>query len=430
MKILRDESGQVLVLSVFCLPILLAFLALAVEVGLLFDAKRQLQTAADAAAIAGAAEINFGDFVSAAKTAATQNGFTNGTNGVTVQVNPSGTTVPSPASGAFAGQSGYLEVIISQVEPTYFMNFVNSIINLNFGTMTVSARSVAALGASQNCVYTLGTSGVDITVNGASQLNAPGCGILDNSSSSPAMSVSGSGMVTAGSVSVVGTAVTDNSGSKITPTAVNGVAPGSDPLAFLQPPSLASSSCVADPINGTFFAASAAKTVGPSSASGTVCYNGLNISNGATVTLTPGTYVINGTFTISGGATLNAGSGTTFYLPSTSTGTGYVNGSVDIAGGVTVTLVAPTSGTYNGILFYQDRSNPNTPTIAGGASATMKGILYFPDAQVNMSNGTGTNMFTPIIAKTLSITGGSTFQDNNYSGVNPSSPLSSPRLVE
>jgi hypothetical protein len=426
MKILRDESGQVLVLSVFCLPILLAFLALAVEVGLLFDARRQMQTAADAAAIAGAAEINYGDFVSAAKAAATQNGFTDGTSNVTVQVNPSGTTVPSPASGAFIGQSGYLEVIVSQVEPTYFMNFVNSIINLNFGTMTVSARSVAALGASQNCVYALKNSGVGLLVNGNSQFTAPGCGILVNSSSNPAMSVSGSGNVTAGSVSVVGVAVTDNSGSKITPTAVDGVAPGSDPLSFLQPPLNSSTSCVADPINGTWFAS---KTIGPAIAGGTVCYRGLNTGSG-TITLNPGTYVIDGALTMSNGVTIISPGATTFYISSTATGAGFVNGSVDLSGGVTATLVAPTSGTYNGILFYQDRGDSTAATITGGANATLKGILYFPDAQVNLSGGTSTTMFTPVIAASLSLTGGSSFQDNNYSGVNPSSPLTSPRLVE
>jgi hypothetical protein len=140
--------------------------------------------------------------------------------------------------------------------------------------------------------------------------------------------------------------------------------------------------------------------------------------------------VIDGALTISGGATLNAGSGTTFYLPSTSTGSGFVNGSVNIAGGVTVDLVAPTSGAYNGILLYQDHSNPTTASIVGGAHCTMQGILYFPDAQLNMSNGTGMTMATPMIVKSISITGGSTFQETNYSGVNPNSPLTSPRLVE
>jgi Flp pilus assembly protein TadG len=425
MKLRRDERGQVLVLAALWMTLLLGFLGLAVDTGFLFHARRVAQTAADCAAIAGAAELNYGDYATAAQTAATQNGVTNGTNGATVSVNPSGTTVPSPLYGAYTGKAGYVEVIITVSQPTYFMRiFTHS------SSMAVNARAVATVSSDQDCLYTLNTSATDITVNGASQLNAPGCGILDDSSSSTAMSVTGSGDVTAGSVGVVGTAYTDNSGSTITPTAVSGIAPLSDPLSFLTSPISSSSSCVADPINGTYYAASANKTIGPATSTGVVCYDGLNISNGATVNLNPGIYVINGEMSFGGGATINAPGGVTFYFPSTSTGSGFVDGSLNIAGGVTVTLIAPTSGTYDGILFYQDRSDPDAAYFAGGANSTFEGILYFPDAQLNMSNGTGTKMYAPIVANTISVTGGSTFTESNYSALNSSSPLASPRLVE
>ena len=56
MSRLRDERGQVLVMTAFCMACLLGALGLAVDCGVLFNARRQMQTAADAAAMAAATE--------------------------------------------------------------------------------------------------------------------------------------------------------------------------------------------------------------------------------------------------------------------------------------------------------------------------------------------------------------------------------------
>ncbi len=53
----RGEAGQTLVLFVFALAALLGFTALAIDVGLILHERRQLQNAADAAALAGAQEL-------------------------------------------------------------------------------------------------------------------------------------------------------------------------------------------------------------------------------------------------------------------------------------------------------------------------------------------------------------------------------------
>src|SRR6478752_5405869 len=86
MKRMRDESGQALILVALCLTCILGFVGFATDVGVLLHAKRNLQIAADAAAIAGANEINIDatQVVAAAKAASAQNGFTNGVNGTTV----------------------------------------------------------------------------------------------------------------------------------------------------------------------------------------------------------------------------------------------------------------------------------------------------------------------------------------------------------
>jgi Flp pilus assembly protein TadG len=109
----KPEKGQAIVVMAFALVGLLAFMALAVDVGFLRYEKRLLQTAADAAAIAGAAELSYGDVTSAAKADSAANGFTNGSSGVTVTVNN------PPLSGPHVSDSNYVEAIVSRTAPTY-----------------------------------------------------------------------------------------------------------------------------------------------------------------------------------------------------------------------------------------------------------------------------------------------------------------------
>src|SRR5215475_2110057 len=60
MRFRDDESGQMLVLTALCMTLLMGFLALAIDVGILFRAKRNVQIAADAGAIAGALHQQYG----------------------------------------------------------------------------------------------------------------------------------------------------------------------------------------------------------------------------------------------------------------------------------------------------------------------------------------------------------------------------------
>jgi hypothetical protein len=290
----------------------------------------------------------------------------------------------------------------------------------------VQTRAVAGLGTSTNCIYILGSSGTTVTVNNDGQLYAPGCGIMVNSSGTPAMAISGSANVTGAWVDVVGTATADNSGSKYTPAATTGVAPVSDPLAYLTPPSYTPSSCMPDPIS--HYQGGAKYSVGPGSAysttenGNTVCYTSLSLGvNGDSVTVNPGIYVITGSLS-TGSATVSGGDGVTFYLVG--------NGSVNIQNGSTISFTAPTSGAYNGILFYQDRSDTAAATVEGGASSSLKGILYFPSASLQIGNGTATTAYTPIVSKSLTLVGGSNLTDDDYASINSSDPLQSPRLVE
>jgi Flp pilus assembly protein TadG len=410
-----------MVLVALSMTMLIGMLGLAVDVGLLFNAKRKAQLSADSAAIAGAAELNFGDYASAAQAVAAENGFTNGVNGVTVSVNPSGTSTPSPQTGMYANKSGYLEVVISASEPTYFMRV------LGFTSMTVKARAVATLGSSDSCIYVLAINGTSLSLSNNAQLTSTSCGIMVDSNSGSAVSVSGSANIKASSMGVVGSTYTDNSGSKITPTPTTGIAPFSDPLAYLSPPSYTPSSCTADPLShygngGSSYSVGPGSTYSTTQSGNVVCYTSLTLGwNNDTVTINPGTYVITGPMTFASG-TVQGGDGVTFYL----TGTGSVN----IGNGANFTLTAPTSGTYDGILFYQNPSDTLAASIQGGANSTFSGILYFPAASLTIGNGTTSTVAAQMVAKTVTMVGGSTLINNSYSAINSSTPLASARLVE
>lgn len=396
---LLAEDGQTVILAVFCMSVLLGFLALAVDVGLLFHARRVAQTAADSGAIAGAEEINYGDVTEAAQADAARNGVSNGVQGASVTVNH------PPASGPYAGNTAYVEVITSQPQPTYFMNvFGRSSVN-------VVGRAVATPTPVQNCIYTLNPTGTDMGLSGGADVQMPGCGIIDNSGSTTALQVTGNSTLTASTIGIVGGYSISN-GSVINPNPSIAVSPTSDPLALLQPPAFSTSSCLPNPNYG----GGVTYTVG---SGGTMCFSGLSVAGGSTLTFNPGIYVINGTFSVSGGAALS-GSGVTFYLPQ--------GGSVSISGGGILNLKAPTSGPFNGILFYEDRSDTQSGLISGGANSTLQGIIYFPNAGLTLSGGTDSQTYASIIAGSLSFSGGTVLE--NYSIVNPATPLTAPRLVE
>lgn len=396
---LRDDSGQALVIGALCMALLLGFVSLGVEVGMLFAQQQAMQTAADGAAITGAQESNYGDISSAAKADAARNGFTDGSSNVTVTVNS------PPASGPNAGTANYVEVIISKQESTLFMSA------FGHGAVTVSARSVAALSTTQNCIYTMNTTGTDISITNGAKLTMANCNIYGNSSSSSDLSMSGGASLSVGGIDLVGGSSITN-GAKSSPTPSTGVTAVSDPLSYLSPPTY--SSCTADPNIG----GGKTTTIGPASG-GTICYNSLSIGGGAKVTLQPGMYVINGVLSFNGGSTIS-GTGVTFYLPP--------GASLNIGNGTDFSLAAPTSGTYNGILFYQDPKNTTSEALEGGANSYLEGILYFPKANLTLENGTSTTSYESIVTGSLTMQGGATLK--NYALKNKHTPMRSARIVE
>ena len=311
----------------------------------------------------------------------------------------------SPSSGLHSG----IEVTITVTEPTYFMKV------FHLTSMNVSARAVASLGPGSGCIYTLDTSGTDIGLTGTADLSMPNCGILVDSAAGNAIRMTGSSGITAQSIGIVG-GWSASGGASMSPAPISGIAPAPDPLAFLPVPSFTSGACLPDP----HITSGATHTIGPAISGGTVCYDGLSVSGSSAVTLTPGLYIINGGFSMTGSGTIT-GTDVTFYLAAP-------NGSASLSGSGSLNISAPTSGTYNGILFFEDPNDSNAMSITGSTGSTLSGIFYAPNAALSLSGSSGANIYADLVVSSLSMTGTSNFQ--NYATVNANEPLQAARLTE
>ena len=102
--------------------------------------------------------------------------------------------------------------------------------------------------------------------------------------------------------------------------------------------------------------------------------NGIGLTGG-TATLNPGLYYIENGITLRGNSQVT-GTGVCIYLATGASSTG---------GGAMLNLTPPTSGTYQGIAYFQSRTNTTTADIGGVGSFEIQGTMYLPNAMLMMS---------------------------------------------
>jgi uncharacterized membrane protein len=143
-RLRRDESGQTLVLVAIMLPVVIGFVGFAVNVGYAFNYKKQMQMAADSAAMAGAYAVKAESSIESTALAyvigiaSGNHGFTNGSGGIVVSVCRPGVDVSCPTAFSYAAGDGAVKVTISQVKGTFFARM------LDFNWTTTIASAVAA----------------------------------------------------------------------------------------------------------------------------------------------------------------------------------------------------------------------------------------------------------------------------------------------
>jgi hypothetical protein len=420
----NSESGHVLITVAIAMTVLLGFAGIAADVSYLEHVKRRMQTAADAGALAGAYQLLASgvtnpctdatantNATTAARNDSQLNQYTNGSSNTTVTVNC------PPTSGTYNGDNSAVEVIVSQSnQPNFFMAA------LGRSQATVAARAVGHLSGGNGCIVGLSRTASPATVRfGGTAIVTVGCGVFSN------------GNMTCSPGATLNTAFVGAAGSSTCSGAQN-LVPIKDPLANLPAPTFPHACGTTG--NGT----SGTPYVGSPGflniTGGTVYLNpgvycgGIRVGAGATVYFNPGDYILagggsgNNALNINGGTV--SGSGVFFYLTgsqsTTSSFTGETSyGTLSVNGGTTVNLSAPSSGTYSGILFYSDRTitptgGSSSVTVNGTSGSGFDGAFYFPHSDVTI-NGTAAAGTTsagniPIIANTVTFTGGAVFNGN------------------
>ena len=381
------RRGAVAVVMAICLIPLIGVLAFVLDGGLLMAQRRRSQTVADASAHAAATYLykNYGTDAgldpsgkarALALTIASANGYLNDGTGTVITVN-----IP-PTSGTFGGQAGCAEVIAQFNQPRMFSGIWGS------GTIPVVGRASARgslAPVSQASLILLDPSAAGaLSVAGSGHVIAA-TGIQVNSTNVAAVNANNAGYATASTISIGGNYTTSSSGylSGTIQTAASAV---SDPLSTLAAPSTSGLTTQGSvPTYGTF-------TINPG-----VYNGGITFGGGSNVTMNPGIYYMKaGSFTVANGVTLN-GTGVMVYVDNG-------GGSFSFQGGGVINMTAPTSGTYAGVVMYQDRASSKAISIANGSTTNITGTFYAAGAAMNFAGGASASSFgSQIIAKTMNI---------------------------
>jgi Flp pilus assembly protein TadG len=358
------QRGQVLPLVAMVFTVLMGATGLAVDVGYHRYELRLEQSAADSAALAGAAELTYGSAAAtaAAKADAASNGFTDGQNGIAV-------TVDTSYSSSYTASSPAVKVTISKSYPTFFQAVTGT------QSVPVAASSVARMSANNtNCLYQLSPSG---TPNfNSMHFDGPNCGIVLNGTGN-----FNAATIDAAAIDIAGSMPNENGTTWVEATPAPSL-PAIDPCpqipgcAYLQQNPPSTTPCASAYTGGSYLLPG--------------CYDSLNL-NGANVTLDPGLYVINGPVNCNG-ATLR-GSGVTFYITQ--------NGSLNLNGATSIALTAPTSGDTANMLFYEVPTNTSGPNFNG--STSLGGVVYFPNADVNYNGSL--SIYTVLIVGSVNFNG-------------------------
>ena len=403
------RRGIVAVLLALVITGLLGVAAIALDGGLVQDNRRQVQAAADTAALAAGGQMfanypaivnsNYttadpgGAAAAAAQAAATANGYPNNGSTSTVKI-----YIP-PQSGPFSGQIGYAEIIITYYQPRYFSAIWGSV------KIPITARAVARgrWAGSGDGIIVLDTVAQDaFNAGGTGALNVTGgAKVIVDSNNASAARDTGGGSATASQFNITGGANGAFNG-----TVVTGTPPIPDPLAYLPPPPEPPPGTMTKkniPGGGTNY------FLTPGS------YNNLpNFTNGDTVTFQQASAGGSGIYYFNGGFTSN---GANLIMDSTTSGGLMIynnanNGSnsqgISIAGNAngTVILSALTSGPYAGILFWQNRTDGQTMSVTGNGVFSLTGTFYLANAQLSVTGGGNATIGSQYISRTLYLGGG------------------------
>ncbi len=441
-----------MILACFAVPVTFGLIGLVVDIGWMYWRKEACLTAAQSAAMAAVAKVasqtsftcisggsgnvwcsstpgtptqcptslpsnNFGT----ACKYASANFFSTSTanQNVTVDANTGNAPTVSGVSPSY-----YVTVRVTEKRPVSFLAALTRAIS-----GTVSARATAAIfssGAGGGCVYVLDpTDSKTVYVTGSSTVLDTSCGMKVFSNSASAIQVNGLGTINANyqtsgnTINVAGNpGYTINTGS-ISPTPTSG-GTFTDPFASLTAPSYGTT------CTKTNYYADMNSNYNATLQPGVYC-GGISIGNGGKVTFASGTYILAG-----GGLKVQSAqvawdnsTGVTFYATSCSgitscsgcTGSSCTYQPLFIGSQANaVTLQAPTTGSYKGILFWADKNAfqtncsqgaSDTSTLNGNTNTQLTGSIYLPNTSLYITGESSPGTYTGLVSYCLTVDGNS-----------------------
>lgn len=415
-KYIVDRCGSILPLTALTLPLVIGMTGFGADVSMWMMNKRDLQSAADSAAIAAAWEVanrydeaDLGDIVIeqdidpdynsypeyAAYKEAMKNGFDPATGNLSIEF------------GEDAEGREQISVSVSQEEDLYF-SF--AILQQDVYT-SAAAATVVIVPTGDFCMLALdGSADGAITAVGSVEVVAEACGMAMNSNSDSALDLSGFVTVDISDLHIAGDMEVSGTVDLNYETLETNASQVPDPYADLDiPDDYDAVGC--DENN---YRINSDETIDP----GVYC-GGIRITSGPTVTMNPGVYYMEcGDFTANGGNIV--GENVTIVL----TCRDDINdtGNLDLGGNSLTNLSAPAEDDpdlqageeiFEGVAFYKDRNAPSGSqcnTINGTSGVTIDGAIYAPSDCFTIGGNAdaaspGNDPCTRLIARTIKLHG-------------------------
>ncbi|MDN5005307.1 pilus assembly protein TadG-related protein [Bradyrhizobium sp. GCM10027634] len=450
--LLRSRRGSVAFATVIALVPLIGVVSLGAEAGSWYVTKQHAQNAADAAAYSGALKLECKTVAQGggptctdtqtedyrAKQFAAQNAFCNGGD-TTVYPGSRCASLPTGISQqvSVVVSSNQVQATVSQTQPAYLAQL------LGLSTVTIGATAIAQVDTlTLPCVLSLTDP---LVFQGNTTIKAPNCGLSSNATNpSNAVQFTGNSTDLTQVKSVSAAGGCSQTGGTQCNTAITFASPTPNPLSALDTAiaSLTTASFTGGACGATL------KAYGPVTATTGPCYNN-GWSPSGTVNLTSGVYFFDGAVKLSSSSLTITGTVTLILLPKSTGKNGFSGASLTINGGPTIQLTglskitasqvpAALGSTTNlallsGIVIYDPETTTKNQTvnISGSSTTYFSGITYAPNADiVYQGNTTQTNSCNEVIAKGITLSGSSNFDNSTCSVSNPAAVTHYVHLVQ
>lgn len=400
-EIWENDRGNSLIIAGAALPLLLGSAGLATDTIQWALWKRQLQRAADSAAIAGVYDRS-------QNAGQTQN--TNSAVNRDLAINNKNVNALQPGYPVitFPADSGtnkwQVKVDLAVKRPLSFSGMFMRSAPL----IRTSATAASVPGTDEYCVVSLENT-TKTGIQGAGNANITmDCGMITNSISSNAAAAQGSASITATVIAAAGGIQQSSNWNvqKYDPF----VPAEEDPYKNLAPDANDFSSCPANPARLNINNSNSGQTI-----SGGGCWSELSVGSNRNLKLKDGVYIIDGgDVDLQGDLTVE---NATIILTNKNASSSAQVGSFDMNASANLKITAPTTGKWKGMAIYQDRrAVDNAPTgnissnspnkINGNSSMNITGVLYFPRQQLLYNgNGTGGYQCTQFVVKRIVFSG-------------------------